>query len=311
MVPAFEDTSVKAFFPVDRNQSEDMKAPDGEHMYVKDISTDGKTVFGTLNNDPHQIRWIKDGDSVSFPISRLSDWFLVPHGKGPAMGGFTVDVLKRQMDPQELKEYEQYPPLSWFKHRIDTTAMDDLKRLPVCTKCQKRDLLASNYRDGVCGLCSNGLTRCSCTSCGAPLIRPPEESHVCKRCQNGTSGRSREKTPRDRKSSAESQAAISNEMSLLAKIYNALVIAVLALVLMFLGFMVFDPAGGQAAGRPMMLGILSAISAVLVGTLISNIRQRKLGVVATVLQAMALVFTCIGLPVAVIGVVAMLQDRKS
>jgi uncharacterized protein YegJ (DUF2314 family) len=310
VVPAFENVSVKAFFPIDPNRDASTETSVGEHMYVTDVSTDGKTVFGILNNDPHQIRWLKEGDSVSFPLSRLSDWFLIPSGNKAPMGGFTIDVLKHQMDPQELAEYEKYPPLMWFTHRVNTTALDDLKQLPVCKKCQKRDFVSSSYQDGVCGLCANGLARCKCQSCGGPLIRPTEAPRICKRCQAADSP-SKAANPRERKkSSSVGQSGSAQEMGGLAKIYMVLVIAVLALVLLVLGFMLFDPAGGQAAGRTMMLGTGAVLVIALAGPLYWNWKQQRLVVGATVLQAIALVLTCIGLPVAVLGIVAMLQNKN-
>lgn len=311
IVPAFENVSVKAFFPIDPNQTDGMSATEGEHMYVADVSTDGKTVYGTLNNDPQHLRWLKDGDTVSFPISRLSDWMLVPGGSKAAMGGFTIDVLKRQMNPQELSEYEQYPPLKWYTHRVKTTAMDDLKQLPVCKKCQKRDLIASSYQDDICGLCTNGLARCNCQSCGGPLIRPADAPQVCKRCQMKGSPSGRANVNERKAPNSADPAAADHGMSSLAKVYTGLVIAVLALVLLILGFMVFDPAGGQAAGRTMMLASGAGLVVALAGTLYWNLSQRKLVVAATCIQAIALILTCIGLPVAVLGIIAMLQNRKT
>jgi uncharacterized protein YegJ (DUF2314 family) len=298
VVPAFENVSVKAFFPVNKNDSDGMQASRGEHMYVQDVQTDGKTVYGILNGDPSEIRWLKDGDRVSFPISRLSDWMLVPFEKGTAMGGFTVDVLKSRMSPDELKEYEKYPPLKWYKHRVGTTAQDDLKQLPVCPTCNKRNLVGKPNQEGVCGLCANGLERCECTSCGAPIIRPPQQSRVCQRCLN----------PKGNGSALTSSV---NAMTFLSKIYTGLVIVILALVLMSLGFMIFDPAGGQANGRLMSLGITSLLALVLAGTVAWNIRERKLVVVSTVLQIITLVLTCIGIPVALLGIVAMILERRN
>lgn len=307
MVPAFENVSVKAFFPIDPKRTDNMQASAGEHMYVTNVSTDGKTVFGTLNADPQHIRWLKDGDAVSFPISRLSDWFLIPAGNKPGIGGFTIDVLKRQMDPRELAEYEQSPPLKWFKQRGKTTAREEIEKLPVCKKCQKRDLVSSSYQDGVCGLCANGLSRCNCESCGGPLIRPADAPQVCSRCRAGTPTEGG--TQKNRKTSASPTQSAAG-MGALAKIYTGLVMAVLALVLLILGFMIFDPAGGQAAGRTMMLGTGAALVLALAGTLYWNLKEKRLVVAATVLQALALTLTCIGLPVAALGIVAMMQSKK-
>ena len=311
VVPCFENVSVKAFFPVRQNSGGEQQDTEGEHMFVRNVATDGTTVFGILNSDPGRVRWVKEGQAVRFPVTSVSDWFLVPVAEGTRYGGFTVDVMKQAMSAEELREYEKLPPLMWYKHRDGTTALDELKQLPVCTKCRKRDLIASLYRDGVCGLCINGMERCQCATCNAPLIRPAGSPPRCSRCSGSKSAPKRESQIAENDDEAfELEVEEPRDMTLLAKIYTGLVMAVLAMVLLILGFMIFDPAGGQAAGRPMMLGIGSGLVVVLAGTLVWNIRQRKLAVVSTLLQAVALFLTCIGVPVAVFGIVTMLADRN-
>jgi uncharacterized protein YegJ (DUF2314 family) len=190
-VPAFTQIAIKAFFPDPTSPTQ------GEHMFVSDVSTDGKVITGTLDSEPGSPRLgVKAGQKVTFPISRLSDWFLVEKDKG--VGGFTIDVLKRQMTRAQLREYEAEPPLLWYRHRSTLDANTEIESVPVCSRCGNRDLTEafrlrrpSGYQDGVCGLCLEGAVRCECPGCGAPLIRYPKAPGKCHRCLRGSRGKSR------------------------------------------------------------------------------------------------------------------------
>ena len=98
-------------------------------------------------------------------------------------------------------------------------------------------------------------------------------------------------------------------MSQLGKIYTAATLFVAVGVIGMWLMMFFDPAGGQAKGRPMMLTALGGIGIVLGATLARNILQKRLMPVATVLQVVALLLTCLGVPVGVLGIVALMKQR--
>lgn len=179
MIPAFS-VAMKAFF------ADPTEPGRGEHMFVTDISTDGESVTGALASDPNNIPDLAAGQQVTFPVANVSDWFLVgPDGKG--LGGFTVDVMKKHVPAAQLAELEQCEPLAWYRHRA-TTAQAELDSVPVCRECGVRDLVARPYRDGVCGWCVNGFTRCECPECGAPLLRQPNAPRECHRCLNASGG---------------------------------------------------------------------------------------------------------------------------
>lgn len=181
LIPAYSSTSIKAFFP------HPSKRGQGEHMFVTDIAVSGKAVIGILASDPNDIPGLKADQEVTVPLANVSDWFLVPNdGKG--FGGFTVDVMKRQAPADQLAEWEEYPPLVWYRHRTNTDAQTELDAVPVCGKCGFRDLIGRPYQNGVCGWCTNNFFRCDCPECGAPLFRQsnaPPECHSCLRAKNG------------------------------------------------------------------------------------------------------------------------------
>lgn len=60
----------------------------------------------------------------------------------------------------------------------------------------------------------------------------------------------------------------------------------------------------------MMISICSAIALILSLTAGLNIRENKLAAVPTVFQLLALVVSCLGIPVAVFGLI-LLQARKA
>ena len=86
-----------------------------EYMFVRDVKLDGPVVHGTLDSIPCFVRGLRLGQDVSFPISRIADWFLVEGGRGK--GGYTLDVLVMHMLPKEYEDKSKLPPLSYFTWR--------------------------------------------------------------------------------------------------------------------------------------------------------------------------------------------------
>ena len=109
IVPALEAAIVKAFFF-------DPDTPDqGEHMFVDDIRLEGENIHGVVCGAPQSVKSVTEGQKVSFPISRVSDWLVVVNGRGK--GGYTIDVIARRMDIEAFHAVENHPPFSWFAWR--------------------------------------------------------------------------------------------------------------------------------------------------------------------------------------------------
>ena len=87
---------------------------DGEHLWIDEVSYDGKVISGVVASEPADLKSVELGEKVSFPLERLSDWLYVE--KGLAKGAFTVQYLRKQMSEDERKEHDtaypfRFPPL--------------------------------------------------------------------------------------------------------------------------------------------------------------------------------------------------------
>jgi len=101
IVPALDLECVKIAF---RTDSENEEAPSFEHMWVGEIDFDGEMIKGTLLNSPNWISTIKEGDSVTKPLSEVGDWMFAINGK--VYGGFTVNLMRSRMTKSELSSHD-------------------------------------------------------------------------------------------------------------------------------------------------------------------------------------------------------------
>ena len=109
IIPALDAAVVKVFFF-------DPDTPErGEHMFVDEVRVEGQAVHGVISSTPSSVTSVSEGQAVSFPISRISDWFIVINGRG--QGGHTLDVIAKRMPPEEYREAADQPPFSWFAWR--------------------------------------------------------------------------------------------------------------------------------------------------------------------------------------------------
>jgi uncharacterized protein YegJ (DUF2314 family) len=79
-----------------------------EHLWIDEVSYDGKMISGVVASEPADLKSVKLGEKVSFPLERLSDWLFVE--KGVAKGAFTVNYLRKQMSAKERKEHDEAYP---------------------------------------------------------------------------------------------------------------------------------------------------------------------------------------------------------
>lgn len=67
------------------------EADKAEFMWVSVNRIEGDTIHGVLENRPHQLTRVKEGQQVAVPVSALNDWLYIK-GK-ESVGGFTMKVI--------------------------------------------------------------------------------------------------------------------------------------------------------------------------------------------------------------------------
>ena len=103
IVPGLDLACVKAPFCDGRGKEAD-GAPRSEHMWLADVDFDGELVTGALFNSPSWVTSVKKGDSVRVPLNTISDWIYAI--SGAAFGGYTVNLMRSRMEPQERQEHD-------------------------------------------------------------------------------------------------------------------------------------------------------------------------------------------------------------
>ena len=104
IVPALTLGAVKAPFSDGPDAERDDDNPGVEHMWMNDVDFDGRTVSGTLLNQPNWIKSVSAGDSVEVPLSHISDW-MYAIGED-VYGAHSVNLLRSRMNPRERKEHD-------------------------------------------------------------------------------------------------------------------------------------------------------------------------------------------------------------
>jgi len=81
-----------------------------EHIWLTDVSWDGRRFSARVNNAPVETKAVKLGDTVKVSPKELSDWMYIENGV--LKGGYTIRVLHYQSSPEKQKEFLQQVPFS-------------------------------------------------------------------------------------------------------------------------------------------------------------------------------------------------------
>ena len=102
IVPGVGLAAIKAAFPV----PEPIEAgPTAEHMWVEDVTFDGRLLTGLLINTPDHIPELEAGMPVGVPLEEIEDW-LYATAADAVCGGFTVQVTRAGLAPDALAEHD-------------------------------------------------------------------------------------------------------------------------------------------------------------------------------------------------------------
>lgn len=80
----------------------------GEHLWISDVGFDGSSLRGVVSSEPTSVDAVSSGDSVAFPLTRVSDWLFIEDGM--AEGAFTVQLLRSRMSPEERLQHDSNYP---------------------------------------------------------------------------------------------------------------------------------------------------------------------------------------------------------
>ena len=75
-----------------------------EHLWVNELSFDGKVFRGKIDNTPVGLKHVRVGDEVAVSPEEISDWMFVQNDR--LVGGYTVQATCCHMSSAEKKQFE-------------------------------------------------------------------------------------------------------------------------------------------------------------------------------------------------------------
>jgi uncharacterized protein YegJ (DUF2314 family) len=76
-----------------------------EHLWIREVSYDGKNFHGKIDNQPLQIRNAHAGQRVTVTPQEVDDWMFLKDGK--LIGAYTTRVLYARLSPEEKAEFDK------------------------------------------------------------------------------------------------------------------------------------------------------------------------------------------------------------
>ena len=83
-----------------------------EYFWIGDITRNGSSFTGTLNNEPRLVKIHKNGDRISFREKQIADWVYVDELNKKMMGNFTACALLSKEPPAQAAAFKQQYGLS-------------------------------------------------------------------------------------------------------------------------------------------------------------------------------------------------------
>jgi uncharacterized protein YegJ (DUF2314 family) len=76
-----------------------------EHLWVREVTYDGRHFHGKIDNQPRQIKNAHAGGRVTVSPEEVDDWMFLKDGK--LIGGYTTRVLYARLSPEEKAEFDK------------------------------------------------------------------------------------------------------------------------------------------------------------------------------------------------------------
>lgn len=80
---------------------------DKEHMWVSELSYNGKDFIGIVANDPVNDTEVQLGDTITVDRNLISDWMYTDTVSNLTYGGYTIRVIADKMSDNEKEAFLQ------------------------------------------------------------------------------------------------------------------------------------------------------------------------------------------------------------
>ena len=103
IIPGLTLAAVKVTFrdPPEDRTPETLEA---EHMWMSDVSFDGRRITATLLNNPDTLKSVREGQTLSVAPKDVCDWMYVVGDE--VCGGFTIDAMRAGMSRSQRKAHD-------------------------------------------------------------------------------------------------------------------------------------------------------------------------------------------------------------
>jgi uncharacterized protein YegJ (DUF2314 family) len=76
-----------------------------EHLWIREITYDGKNFHGKIDNRPLEVNNVRLGQRVTVAPQDVTDWMFLKDGK--LIGGYTTRVLYARLSPADKAEFDK------------------------------------------------------------------------------------------------------------------------------------------------------------------------------------------------------------
>lgn len=79
-----------------------------EHLWIGEITYDGKKFKGVVQNEPLEIKNIEMGKEVEILPNEITDWMFIE--EETLQGGYSIRLLRARMTPEQRKKFDKEFP---------------------------------------------------------------------------------------------------------------------------------------------------------------------------------------------------------
>ncbi|UYZ57689.1 YegJ family protein [Hymenobacter latericus] len=76
-----------------------------EYMWIGDLTVEGDSLYGKVDNEPEYIHSVVSGQRVSIHKDSIADWNYIRNNR--LIGGYSIKVIRDRMTPAERVEFDK------------------------------------------------------------------------------------------------------------------------------------------------------------------------------------------------------------